>query len=397
MGNGKRKMVLGASLIMATSLLTGFNDGRESSQYLEKSEITLNRVLELYDGGFKHLFNETYPYQESNKATYLAGEDTLQGKRVAYLWPTSGIFSGVNALLRETHDSDYEEILNEIIVPGLENYYDDKREPACYQSYIVQAGESDRFYDDNIWLAIDFLEAFQLTNEQAYLDRSETLWKFILSGWDSQLGGGIYWCEQKKASKNTCSNAPAAVLAFKLFEVTQDDYYLDWGKKIYHWTKDNLQDPEDHLYFDNLALDGRIDRRKFTYNTGQMLQAAVMIYKITREACYLSEAEVIAESAINRFTESFSIPEGDDVRLFKGTDNWFNVIMFRGFEELYAVNNNPVYIDVFKDNLDYLWHHVRDENGLFSKSWAAGDDGNPKWLLDQASMIEFYASISKYY
>lgn len=71
--------------------------------------------------------------------------------------------------------------------------------------------------------------------------------------------------------------------------------------------------------------------------------------------------------------------------------------MFRGFEELYAVNNNPVYIDVFKDNLDYLWHHVRDENGLFSKSWAAGDDGNPKWLLDQASMIEFYASISKYY
>lgn len=212
--------------------------------------------------------------------------------------------------MRETHDSDYEEILNEIIVPGLENYYDDKREPACYQSYIVQAGESDRFYDDNIWLAIDFLEAFQLTNEQAYLDRSETLWKFILSGWDSQLGGGIYWCEQKKASKNTCSNAPAAVLAFKLFEVTQDDYYLDWGKKIYHWTKDNLQDPEDHLYFDNLALDGRIDRRKFTYNTGQMLQAAVMIYKITREACYLSEAEVIAESAINRFTESFSIPEG---------------------------------------------------------------------------------------
>jgi rhamnogalacturonyl hydrolase YesR len=392
----KWKMVLGVCLLVASSSLKGCNDGGES-QYIEKSRLTLNRVFELYGAGYNHLFNETYPYQEGNKVTYLAGEDTLKGKRVAYLWPTSGIFSGVNTLLRETGDSEYEDMLNNVIIPGLGNYFDEVRQPACYQSYIVQAGESDRFYDDNVWLAIDFLEAYKLTENQTFLDRSETLWNFILSGWDNQLGGGIYWCEQKKASKNTCSNAPAAVLALKLYEVTQDDYYFDWATKIYNWTKDNLKDPEDHLYFDNVSLDGGIDRRKFTYNSGQMLQASVLFYKLTGDESYLKEAEAIAESAINHFTVNFPTPEGKDIRLFKGSDNWFNVIMFRGFEELYSVNNNLVYINIFKDNLDYLWNHARDEDGLFSKSWGEGDDGNPKWLLDQASMIEFYASISKYY
>lgn len=228
----KWKMVLGVCLLVASSSLQGCKNGVES-QDIEKSKITLNRIMELYDAGYNHLFNETHPYQESNRVTYLAGEDTLKGKRVAYLWPTSGIFSGVNTLLKETRDSKYKDMLDDIIIPGLENYFDEERKPACYQSYIVQAGESDRFYDDNVWLALDFLEAYKLTKNQSFLDRSETLWNFILSGWDNQLGGGIYWCEQKKGSKNTCSNAPTAVLAFKLFEATRDSSFFKWGMKVY--------------------------------------------------------------------------------------------------------------------------------------------------------------------
>ncbi|HZH74179.1 MAG TPA: glycoside hydrolase family 76 protein, partial [Mariniphaga sp.] len=332
---------------------------------VERADDTLESILKYYDAEYNHLFNETYPYQETNKVTYLADTDTLQGKRVAYLWPTSGIFSGVNALLKSIKDQKYVEILDEVIVPGLENYYDEERVPASYQSYIIQAGPSDRFYDDNIWLALDFLEAYQLTSKGEYLQRSLQLWEFVLSGWDENLGGGIYWCEQKRKTKNTCSNAPASVLALKLFEATGDSSYFKWGKSIYTWTRENLQDPEDQLYFDNISLAGRVDERKYTYNSGQMLQASVLLYRLTEEEVYLVDAQKIAKSAISQFTEEFETPEGEKIQLFKNTGNWFNVILFRGYVELYEIDGDRQYIEIFRDNLNHVWNHVRNSKGLF--------------------------------
>ena len=84
-------------------------------------------------------------------------------------------------------------------------------------------------------------------------------------------------------SKNTCSNAPGSVLALKLFEATQDSTYFTKGKRLYEWTKATLQDSTDYLYFDNIALDGKIGKAKFAYNSGQMMQAATLLYQLTGE------------------------------------------------------------------------------------------------------------------
>jgi hypothetical protein len=46
------------------------------------------------------------------------------------------------------------------------------------------------------------------------------------------------------------------VLALKLFEATRDSSYFMWGVRIYDWTRINLQDPTDQLYFDNKSLTG---------------------------------------------------------------------------------------------------------------------------------------------
>ena len=199
----------------------------DSGDNLYRAKQTLDAVLKYYDAGRDHLFIETWPYNEDDKVTYLAGDDTVRGKRVAYLWPTSGLFSATNALLKATGNKDYKDLLENTVLPGLEQYYDIDRRPACYQSYIKEAGKSDRFYDDNIWLGIDFLEACKLTGNKEYLFKAKEIWNFVISGWDDQIGGGIYWCEQKRKSKNTCSNAPAAVFAMKLYEATKDTSYLN--------------------------------------------------------------------------------------------------------------------------------------------------------------------------
>jgi predicted alpha-1,6-mannanase (GH76 family) len=368
---------------------------KPENKNLMRAQTTLNQIFSLYDAGHDHLLNETYPYKAEEKATYLAGEDKVKGKRVAYLWPTSGVFSGVNALLKTTRDKQYRKMLETTVLPGLQQYYDQVRKPACYQSYIFSAGESDRFYDDNVWLALDFCESYMLTKNSEYLKKSIETWKFVISGWDNELGGGIYWCEQKKKSKNTCSNAPGSVLALKLYEATKDTVYLNWGVRIYNWTKTNLQDSTDYLYFDNKNLSGKISRQKYTYNSGQMLQATAMLYKLTGKKMYLEEAQRIAKSAINHFTEDYTTAEGKRIRLFKNTGNWFNAILFRGYVELYQLDKNPEYITIFSDNMDQLWNQIRDKNGLFSKDWKGVKNDEYKWLLDQASLVEIWATLAE--
>jgi uncharacterized protein YyaL (SSP411 family) len=126
-----------------------------------------------------------------------------------------------------------------------------------------------------------------------------------------------------------------------------------------------------------------------------MLQASALIYKLTGNKMYLSEAQQIAKAAIDHFTDEFTTTEGKGMKLFKNTGNWFNAILLRGYNELYRLDGNSRYLSIFRDNMDQLWDHVRDKNGLFSKDWKGQIDDQYKWLLDQASLVEIWATISE--
>lgn len=312
----------------------------------------------------------------------------------SYLWPYSGTFSAVNALLTTTGDKRYQTLLDNRVLQGLEEYFDTARNPAGYSSYINTAPQSDRFYDDNIWLGIDFTDTYAETKEEKYLHKALLIWKFIESGIDDLLGGGIYWCEQKKISKNTCSNAPGAVFALKLFKATQDSTYLDKGKELYEWTKRKLQDPTDCLYFDNISLDGKIDKSKYAYNSGQMMQSATLLYQLTGNKNYLEDAQNIAQGCYNYFFTNFIPEQGEPFKLLKKGDVWFTAVMLRGFIELYQIDRNKTYLDSFSHNLDYAWKHARNNKGLFDTDFSGKTHEERKWLLTQAAMVEMYARLA---
>jgi len=42
-----------------------------------------------------------------------------------------------------------------------------------------------------------------------------------------------------------------------------------------------------------------------------------------------------------------------------------------------------------------LWNRVRDKNGLFGKDWKAEKEDEYKWLLDQASLVEMWATLAE--
>lgn len=367
----------------------------DSVSNLEKAQETLDSLYQNYSIKDSHLLHENYPFDEQYEVTYLASiEQTNIPNQFSYLWPYSGTFSAVNALFEATHDKKYLRLLDKRVLPGLEEYFDTQRTPNAYSSYIQTAPASDRFYDDNVWLGIDFTDIYQITGEQKYLDKAQLIWKFIESGTDNLLGGGIYWCEQKKESKNTCSNAPGSVLAFKLFKATNDSVYFKQGKDLYEWTQKNLQDSTDYLYFDNIRLNGKIGKAKFAYNSGQMMQSAALLYQLTQNPIYLKEAQNVAKECYNYFFTDFTTTTGENFKILKQGDIWFTAVMLRGFIELYHIDKNKTYINAFNKSLNHAWNNARDNKGLFNTDLSGKNKDNKKWLLTQAAIVEMYARLA---
>lgn len=361
---------------------------------LKRSEITIDAIYHYYGIKGSSLLRETYPYDELNKVTYLANTEQAQEKNAySYLWPYSGSLTAVSLLFEVTGKRKYKRLLEKKVLPGLEQYRDNSRTPDAYASYI-KTSDSDRFYDDNIWIGIDFTDLYLSTKEKRYLKKALNVWEFVESGTDTILGGGIYWCEQKKGGKNTCSNAPAAVYAFKLFEATKDSSYFYFGLNLYNWTKNHLQDPEDGLYYDNINQAGRVDKAKYAYNSGQMLHASALLYKLTGEKKYLGEAEQIAQSAYHRFFYETKDSCGNPLYLLNKGNIWFSAVMLRGYIELYKQTKSVFYIKAFQQNMDYAWEHMRDDNGLFNTDWSGKEKDSSKWLLTQFAMAEMYIRLS---
>lgn len=364
---------------------------------LQKATETLDSLYAHYSATGTCLLRENYPYEAGEQtASYLASEEEKNRKnRYAYLWPYSGTFSAINALAEADGKSRQSTWLEERVLPGLEEYRDTRREPEAYASYINREAPSDRFYDDNIWLGIDFTDSYLRTRQERFLQKALLIHRFIESGTDGLLDGGTYWCEQKKESKNTCSNAPAAVFCLKLFEATQDSSFLKEGKQRYEWTQTHLQDSEDGLYYDNIALDGRIGKAKYAYNSGQMMQAAAMLYRLTGENGYLEEAQRVAEACHNYFFREYQTEEGQHFRMLKKGDVWFHAVMLRGFIELERITDDRRFLDSFVQSLDYAWTHARDKEGLFSSDLSGETQDTRKWLLTQAAMVEMYARLAE--
>lgn len=387
-------------LLMCAVAMTGCDSQEQTAADDESALIrarqTLDSIYQNYSVPGTCLLRENYPSDINNyTATYLTSEQQRDmPNQYSYLWPYSGTVSAVNALFAATQDATYKSILDNKVLVGLEEYFDTRRTPEAYASYIHSASQSDRYYDDNVWLGIDFTDTYLLTHEAKYLQKAELIWKFIESGTDDKLGGGIYWCEQTKESKNTCSNAPGSVLALKLFKATQDSSYLKKGQQLYEWTKATLQDPADQLYFDNIALDGNIGKAKYAYNSGQMMQSASLLYQLTGQQQYLTDARNIAKSCYYYFFTSYTPQKGDSFRLIKKGDVWFTAVMLRGYIELYQTDRDRTYLNSFDKSLDMAWKNARDEHGLFSTDFTGNTRDSRKWLLTQAAMVEMYARLA---
>lgn len=231
------------------------------------------------------------------------------------------------------------------------------------------------WYDDMEWMALALLRAWDIFQEDCYKQQALLIWEDIKTAWNDACGGGMAWKKDQLDYKNTPANAPAAILAFRLYERFGRKEDLEWGRKIFAWNKEHLMDPDTCFIWDgmNREGDGKIDKDwKFSYCQGVMVGAALEYYRITKEKEHLVLAEKIARRAVTELAGKDLIfeEEGpDDCGLFRG-------IYFRYLYELIAedAHNCEDLKDVLSINAKAAGSAMR-EDGLIGKNWRGQNEG----------------------
>lgn len=381
-----RRIVIVVTTLLALHYSQAQTKNKLSSKiYKHRSEAFFELVNNLYYIPKHSLFSEYYPSTNQPNLNYF-NDGEKAAKEVSFLWPYSGITSAINVLYKL--DKKKYKVLLDKFVQSQKQYLDTVRKPNGYQAYPTRFEKADRYYDDNGLVGIDYIEGYANTKNPEYLKKAKEVFEFIISGWDNTLEGGVTWLEGVKDQKPACSNGKATVLALKIYEQTKDKYYLDWGLKFYNWMYTHLRAEEGIYWNDMKTADRSILKTAWTYNTGTMLQAAVSLYKITNDKKYLIEAKSLAEGSYNYFGKKQ--PDG---RISILDNAWFTTVLFRGYQDMYEVDKNSKYINTIITNLDYAWENAKDNKGLLYSNWNADKDEykTPKWLLDQAAVVELYA------
>jgi predicted alpha-1,6-mannanase (GH76 family) len=144
------------------------------------------------------------------------------------------------------------------------------------------------YYDDMEWMSLACLRAYDATANKQYKTVALQLWNWIKLGWSDVKGGGIAWATDHLNSKNACANAPAAIIAARMYQLDKNPEDLEWAKKIYNWQKKYVVDPATSLVYDGYGNTHK--GNMFTYNQGTYIGATLELYRITKDTSYINEA-----------------------------------------------------------------------------------------------------------
>lgn len=331
------------------------NAQHKTEKYLKRVDIIENNIDRYFLVKDKGLYLENIGKHE---------------KPYSYLWPLCALIQAAN----ETEVLGRKQAMKTVI-SAIDKYYTTASPSPSYQSYI---NKSSRFYDDNQWIAIAYLDAYNRTKDSIYLTKAKEIYQWLLTGYDEKLGGGLYWKEDEKTSKNTCSNGPNVLVSLQLYKATKQKKYLDTAMLVYNWTNKVLRSPEG-IFYDAISIkNSKIDSATYTYNTGTMLQANVILYQITKDKKYLDEAKYIAGNAQKHFYSNNKL----------GDHYWFNVVLMRGYLELFEVEKDPRRLSFLINEGERIWAEERDDNDLLGKQ-------KNKSLIMQAAMLEYYARLAQ--
>jgi predicted alpha-1,6-mannanase (GH76 family) len=236
-------------------------------------------------------------------------------------------------------------------------------------------GWSSSFYDDENWMVLALMRAFDLTGERAYLDRAVALYLDITAAWDSTSAapGGIWW-DRSHTQKATASNAGPVIAGARLAARTGDAAHLAFARKAYEFWSMKMVDPVTYRLADHMLPDGTIVRGLLTYNEGLMSGAAYALYLATGEARFLTDAHGIAQALIKNETKPTTVgpvlTDGTNTGCVGDCPQWKG-IAYRYLATLFRQDlQRTDYRTVLEASVEAAWTLARDPTtGFFANDW----------------------------
>ncbi len=244
---------------------------------------------------------------------------------------------------------------------------------ALFDNFIVHHKEDwmyNKYNDDIAWAVLFSVRGYLFFGDKKYLDKAKDQYdKMYKRANTTTYGGGLIWYETK-TSKNACIEGPATVAACYLAQATGDSTYYNKAIALYSWSKIHLFNQNTGKVKDNVDIDKRTGLLRtsnisFTYNQGTFLGAATMLYKHTKEAFYLADAQKLAQftrDSIYQGRVMNNEDSGNDLPGFKG--------IFVRYARMYTQETGKTdLVDWLNLNAKVAYNN-RNSKGIIQTKWA---------------------------
>jgi predicted alpha-1,6-mannanase (GH76 family) len=253
------------------------------------------------------------------------------------------------------------------------------------------------YYDDECWMTLALMRAYDLTGNPKYLAQAQSLYNDIMAGWDTTCCGsqkGGLWWDKAHTQKATAANAGAALAGARLYERTANATYLGFSQQVYSFWYSNMVGVG---VCDHITTDGTKVWWKFTYNEGLMSGAALALARATANTAYLTNANNLARFMVENEVAStaYGLILSDGSNLGCGGDcHQFKGPAFRYLSLLYELGSRtPRYYATLKGSADSIWNLARDTNSIvFSVDWA----GPAQTTVDQSQDNAACSALSRF-
>ena len=357
--------------------------------YKERAKEIFDKIQVHYRVAANGLYKENYPQQPGDQS-------------YSYLWPYDGVVSGAALLTELGYSVNFEAMTLNFNLYWREGAAGNNI-PGFGSSTNGTTGGGTRFYDDNSIVGINLVDAYEITKNEIFLDRARQVVQFLKSGEDDKLGGALWWNEDQKditgdanSNKPACSNGYATQFLLRYHSVCSASEKADvlaFAKRLYNWLKTNLKDT-DHCYWNDKNNQGMINKTKWTYNTGVMIQNGICLYRITGENGYLNDAIASAQGAYDFFVKT----RNGVTLAYPDHDPWFSTKLLRAYIDLAPLHAKAdSYIEAYAKFINHGYDKARTDAGFFYEDWTGASPKRYYSLLMQAAVVESYAALALYY
>jgi len=256
--------------------------------------------------------------------------------------------------------------------------------PGGYRSG-VSAGAA-LFYDDNSHVAGALAEAYNLTGDPVYLSRAIQTYQFILSGEDTAGGGGIYFSVPDHTSKDAISTLQAVRAGLLLYQMTGQAQYLSDATRLYTWAATHIQQANGLFYQRFVLTSGTAQGTPLINAAGIGLSSNLLFYDTTGDGAYLREAQLIGRTSVPRYFNAAGAINDEGYWDFELVD---------GLNALYLHDQAPTWLNDVTGAMYWLHANREDPNGHYGTLWAR-DTYTPgtvrtSWnMINQAAVAESY-------